>query len=85
MHALGFVIPWVSRWSVTVVRGLPKDLFSSLIFGFMSIIEDRPINWGVLDFTPTGTFPDTRIKCIITSPVCGMIGVEYSSIHIQSS
>ncbi|THH05532.1 hypothetical protein EW146_g9879 [Bondarzewia mesenterica] len=38
--------------------------------------EDRPVNYGVLDFTPTGNFPDTRIKNVITSPVCGMIGVK---------
>ena len=83
VHALGFVRPWVSRWSVMVVR--PNEFFSSFIFGLVSIPEDRPINWGVMDFTPMGTFPDTRIKCVITSPVCGMIGVECFSIRIQSS
>ncbi|KAI0314514.1 FAD binding domain-containing protein [Amylostereum chailletii] len=36
--------------------------------------DDQAVKWGVLTFTPESDFPDTTVKVVIATPVCGMIG-----------
>ncbi|KAI0030389.1 hypothetical protein K488DRAFT_87804 [Vararia minispora EC-137] len=35
--------------------------------------DEQAVNWGVTTFTPDTDFPDTMVKAVIATPVCGMI------------
>lgn len=45
--------------------------------------EEDPVNFGVLNFTPSGNFPDCTLKTVISTPLCGMLGVE-SAVHVSA-
>ena len=46
----------------------------------ITFLEDTSsvTTWGVIDFAPTGNFPDISIKNAVMTPVCGMLVVRAS-------
>ncbi|KAI0034597.1 FAD-binding monooxygenase, partial [Vararia minispora EC-137] len=41
----------------------------------MIMLDEEAIRWAVMDCTPKTDFPDTMTKAVISTPVCGIIGL----------